>query len=180
MAKGGKQPGAGRPKGKRNTTTGVNPARRSGGKRSHRTIASDAKVMEAIEKGFRATGTIRAALESIRVSWSKFDRLRQDYPAFRETLGEIQLANSEAVESVLFQRALAGEPWAVRFFLQANSPKYRKVAATPENHTHMNVDNRTVVVAASGAGGILDVMMARIAQLEEERRPVAERIRGPE
>src|SRR4051794_28383110 len=83
-----------------------------------------------IEDALRGTGGhIKASAHALGISrWSLWRRMKAE-PHLRDILTEVLEETKDDVEAKLIERAKAGEPWAVRFFLsrQARDRGYGNV-----------------------------------------------------
>src|SRR3954454_23758789 len=90
-----------------------------------------------IEDALRGTGGhIKASAHALGISrWSLWRRMKAE-PHLRDILTEVLEETKDDVEAKLIERAKAGEPWAVRFFLsrQARDRGYGNVFAVEEPH----------------------------------------------
>lgn len=72
-----------------------------------------------------AQGTVYHAAQAARVSRQTAYRWRQDDPKFADLWDEAIENAVDAVENVVYQRALGGDTIAAIFYLKAQRPKFR-------------------------------------------------------
>lgn len=87
-----------------------------------RTTENKKRVLEALKE---STGIIRVACEKTGISAVTFYRWKEADPKFAEEVEKTFRDLMISVEARLQVAGLAGQPWAVKFFLSRRHPDYK-------------------------------------------------------
>ena len=98
----------------------------------------------------KAQGTVYHAAQAAGVSrWTAY-RWRQDDLEFANLWDEAIEEAVDAVESVLYKKALAGDVVSMIFYLKAHRPKYRDRLAVDINAVQREIEERMRELTAQG------------------------------
>jgi hypothetical protein len=100
----------------------------------------------------KAQGTVYHAAQAAGISrWTAY-RWRQDDAEFADRWDDSIEDAVDAVESVLYQKALAGDVVSMIFYLKAHRPKYRDRLAVDLNAVNREIEQRVREMRAQGYG----------------------------
>lgn len=94
-------------------------------------------VLAAIDE---ANGNASAACKALGISRTTLYKYGKVHPEIKERLEEVREETIDAVEHVLVERALAGEAWAVCFYLKTQAKHRGYTERTESVRAVLNVD----------------------------------------
>jgi hypothetical protein len=106
----------------------VKTAEQDAARNDGRKKASDKQVAEALMAGWgNPAGTIAFLQKTFNVHYTRSGLWRrvEASPKLKAALAEARTFGNEKAEARLIQAVIKGEPWAIKFWLEHNNPKYR-------------------------------------------------------
>ena len=109
------------------------------------------KLDDVTERIRQARGNIAAVAQQLHIGRQTLYRYIEAHPSLQPVILEARETMKDMAESVLYSKVLAGEPWAVCFFLKTQAKDRGYVEMTGKDGESLSITTRVVRKASDEA-----------------------------